>query len=75
MKVVQYVKFHLAPSHLILHGRSLGGYVVQQLAPHADLIVLDRTFSKISFVAREMYSRHAQKAFCLLGAISTRNTN
>ena len=59
MKVVQYIKFHLQPSHLILHGRSFGGYVVQQLAPHCDLAILDSTFSKISFIAREKVNRYA----------------
>ena len=45
--------------------------MAQLLSKEADLLVLDRTFWKISFVAREMYNKTAQKLFCLVGGVQT----
>jgi len=61
----------MSPSSLVLHGRSLGGYLAKNLSNHADLVVLDKTFWKIGFVARELYNKFAQRFFGLLGGVST----
>lgn len=72
--MINYIKQKLTPSAVVLHGVSLGGHVAKCLCNHADVVVLDRTFWKISFVARDMYNKLAQRFFGILGGVSCAHT-
>lgn len=59
------IKRRLNPSKLMIYGRSLGGHVAKSMCDTGlvDSIVLDRTFSNIGYVPREMMGKWAQLFF------------
>jgi len=50
---------------MMIYGRSLGGHTAKSMCSSGlvDAIILDRTFSNIGYVAREMMGRWAQMFF------------
>lgn len=63
--ILKMIKKRLNPSKTIVYGRSLGGHTAKSLCDTGlvDTIVLDRTFSNIGFVPREMMGKFAQVFF------------
>ena len=60
-EIIQLMKNRLNPSKFIVYGRSLGGHVAKSLCSTGlvDVVVLDRTFSNIGYVPREMMGKWA----------------
>jgi hypothetical protein len=56
-QLVKLVRHGFKAGSLILHGRSLGGHVVKALADQADLLVVDRSFTSISMIPRDMFGK------------------
>jgi fermentation-respiration switch protein FrsA (DUF1100 family) len=54
--ILKMIKKRLKPSKLVVYGRSLGGHTAKSMCETnlVDAIVLDRTFSSIGYVPREM---------------------
>jgi pimeloyl-ACP methyl ester carboxylesterase len=63
--ILRMIKKRLKPSKLMIYGRSLGGHVAKSMCETGlvDAIVLDRTFSSIGYVPREMMGKWAQLFF------------
>ncbi len=56
-QLAKLVRHGFKADSLVLHGRSLGGHVVKALAGQADLVVIDRSFTSISMIPRDMFGR------------------
>lgn len=52
--VVHFLKTRLKVPHFVVHGQSLGGMLATHVAPHASLLVADRTYSSLHDVANSM---------------------
>lgn len=63
--ILQTIKSRFNPSKMMIYGRSLGGHTAKSMCQSGlvDAIILDRTFSNIGYVAREMMGRWAQMFF------------
>ena len=61
------LKFGFKASKLIVHGRSIGGHVAKALSSDSEMVILDRSFSSISTIPRDMFGkRWVQFAFDLM---------
>lgn len=56
-QLLKLARHGFGAANLVLHGRSLGGHVVKALSAQADLLVVDRSFSSISTIPRDMFGR------------------
>lgn len=59
--ILSVIKQRFNPSKMMVYGRSLGGHTAKSMCGSGlvDAIILDRTFSSIGYVAREMMGRWA----------------
>lgn len=62
-EIIDVIQKKIGCNNLAIYGRSLGGYAAVNMAEKVDLVILDRTFNNISFLARLMFNGFIQKVF------------
>lgn len=55
--LTKLVKYGFGAEKIIVYGRSLGGHPTKSLSDKADLLIIDRSFSSISFVPRIIFGQ------------------
>lgn len=63
--LASFIKKRLRPKMLAVHGVSLGGHAAKSMANHVDIVIIDRTFSHISYIPIEIFAPLIQRGYNL----------